>query len=191
MMNRLVWVLAITSLWVVGCSATAAVPPTDVPNVPSSLSPTPVPTETSATTTALPTETTAPAPTSISTPVATASSTPPSAIPPSPAATATHPSAGTSGPITTPSSVVPTQAQPAVNAAIKDLAGQVQAPVSTIGVASVTNATWPDGALGCPKPGMAYSQIVRPGYRIILTYSGRSYEYHSDRGTTIVSCSSP
>jgi hypothetical protein len=86
---------------------------------------------------------------------------------------------------------VPPAAQPAVAAATADLAGRLGVPTSVIKVVSVTSATWPNGALGCPKPGILYSQIVTPGYRIILAVSGQRYEYHSGRGINIVSCTLP
>jgi hypothetical protein len=36
-----------------------------------------------------------------------------------------------------------------------------------------------------------YSQIVTPGYRIVLTANGQTYEYHSGRGNALVSCTLP
>jgi hypothetical protein len=88
----------------------------------------------------------------------------------------------------TPSDEVPAAAQPAIAAATTDLVGRLGVPASSIAVGGVTSATWPNGALGCPKPGFMYSQIVTPGYRIILSAGGQTYEYHSGRGNTVVSC---
>jgi hypothetical protein len=78
-----------------------------------------------------------------------------------------------------------------VAAATGLLAARLGVPASAIGVVSVTSATWPNSALGCPKPGFVYAQIVTPGYRIILTAGGQNYEYHSGRGNNVVSCTSP
>jgi hypothetical protein len=36
-----------------------------------------------------------------------------------------------------------------------------------------------------------YSQIVTPGFRIILAVGGQTYEYHSGRGNNVVSCTLP
>jgi hypothetical protein len=41
--------------------------------------------------------------------------------------------------------------------------------------------TWPDGALGCPKPGMSYIQALQPGWRLIVTHLGREAVYHASR----------
>jgi hypothetical protein len=80
------------------------------------------------------------------------------------------------------------QAQPAINLAKDDLTKRTKLGVDAIGVTSVASATWPDSSLGCPQPGFMYSQMVTPGYRIVLSAQGKAYEYHSDRGTRVVLC---
>ena len=94
---------------------------------------------------------------------------------------------------TTPTSVagaaVSPQALAAVNLAKADLSKRVQVSPDTIPVDAVTAATWPDSALGCPRPGLLYSQVVTPGYRIILRIGAQIYEYHADRGTRVTLCS--
>ena len=54
----------------------------------------------------------------------------------------------------------------------------------------VTNAwrrTWNDGSLGCPQPGMGYTQALVPGWQVIVAAGERSLDYHlSDRGAFIV-----
>ncbi len=72
----------------------------------------------------------------------------------------------------------------------QDLAKQLSVTVDQITVVSVTPMEWPDSSLGCPQPGMAYSQIVTPGYRIILSQGQKQYDYHTDRSATIVLCPS-
>jgi len=43
--------------------------------------------------------------------------------------------------------------------------------------------TWPDGSLGCPEPGMFYTQMVVPGYRLIFGIDGKQFDYRmSARG---------
>ncbi len=41
--------------------------------------------------------------------------------------------------------------------------------------------TWRDGSLGCPQPGMMYTQALAPGVLIRLATGGRVYEYHGSR----------
>jgi hypothetical protein len=38
---------------------------------------------------------------------------------------------------------------------------------------------WPDGALGCPQPGMIYTQAQEAGYRVVLAHAGRHYDYRT------------
>jgi hypothetical protein len=49
----------------------------------------------------------------------------------------------------------------------------------TVFVASAV--TWSDGSMGCPEPGMFYTQALVPGYRVVLEAAGTQYDYHSDR----------
>ena len=48
--------------------------------------------------------------------------------------------------------------------------------------------TWPDGSLGCPRPGMGYTQALVPGYRIRLRAHGASLDYHASRNGRLVLC---
>ena len=44
-----------------------------------------------------------------------------------------------------------------------------------------SNATeWSDGSLGCPQPGMAYTQAIVPGYEITFEHEGSNYSVHSN-----------
>jgi hypothetical protein len=48
---------------------------------------------------------------------------------------------------------------------------------------------WPDSALGCPAPGMMYSQIVTSGFKLIYSDGAKTYEVHTDRsGNRAVLC---
>lgn len=39
---------------------------------------------------------------------------------------------------------------------------------------------WNDGALGCPQPGMFYPQVLINGYRIVIRYRDKDYDYRAD-----------
>ena len=56
---------------------------------------------------------------------------------------------------------------------------------------SVETVTWPTGALGCPKPGMNYTQALVEGYRIILVANGRKFSYHGRKGGDPFYCANP
>ncbi len=46
-------------------------------------------------------------------------------------------------------------------------------------VISAQAVNWPNGALGCPKPGRMYTQAIVPGYRIELEAGGKRFTYHA------------
>jgi hypothetical protein len=72
----------------------------------------------------------------------------------------------------------PTTGIPATHwaAVLSDLATR---GIVTDGIEVVTarSVTWPNGALGCPKPGMAYTQMVIDGYQVVVTVGGKTYDY--------------
>jgi hypothetical protein len=41
--------------------------------------------------------------------------------------------------------------------------------------------TWSDGSLGCPEPGMLYTQALVRGYRIVLQAGDERLEYHAGK----------
>lgn len=63
--------------------------------------------------------------------------------------------------------------------AIADLAQRLDVDPDGIEVVSVDEVTWPDGGLGCPEPGMMYTQALVDGSRIVLRADGIRHEYHS------------
>jgi len=90
----------------------------------------------------------------------------------------------------TPARVTPTDTPPPlagpgeapadkVAAAIADLARRTGADPAAITIVSAEAVTWNDGALGCPQPGMAYTQALVDGYRLILSLNGVTYAYHA------------
>jgi hypothetical protein len=71
------------------------------------------------------------------------------------------------------------EAPPAVvDAARVMLATEVGAEAAASADLVVAGAvTWPDGALGCPEPGMFYTQMVVPGYQLVFEVDGKRYDY--------------
>lgn len=69
-----------------------------------------------------------------------------------------------------------------------DLARRALVKPETITVVSSTEQQWPDGSLGCPKPGEMYTQMIVPGYRVVLQAGGEKYAYHSDQRGKFVVC---
>lgn len=75
----------------------------------------------------------------------------------------------------------PTSSAPAagpVAQAKADLARRLSINADQIEVLRFEAVTWPDGSLGCPQPGMQYSQVLVEGYLVQLRAAGQDYEYH-------------
>ena len=78
--------------------------------------------------------------------------------------------------------------QDAIGVAVATLARQLNSAAEEISVAEVRPVTWPDSSLGCPKPGMMYTQVLTPGYQIKLVRADKEYIMHTDRGHRAVQC---
>lgn len=65
------------------------------------------------------------------------------------------------------------------------LAQKLNVASNTIKVVSVEPVEWPDGSLGCPKPGLSYIQVITPGYKIVLEAKGKTYEYHTSNNRVV------
>jgi hypothetical protein len=42
------------------------------------------------------------------------------------------------------------------------------------------SAVWSDGALGCPEPGMMYTQALVNGYWVVIEAAGQNYDFRVD-----------
>lgn len=60
-----------------------------------------------------------------------------------------------------------------------DLSVRLGISIEEIDLIRFEEVTWRDGSLGCPKPGMMYTQALVNGSLIVLRVQGREYEYHS------------
>lgn len=60
------------------------------------------------------------------------------------------------------------------------LAQQLGVPVENIRVVSAGQVDWPNGCLGIQKPGMMCTDVIVPGYQIILEVDGKQYEVRTD-----------
>lgn len=111
-------------------------------------------------------------------------------------------------PLSTPLAVSPTQGEstqmtpsqtnPAdsnlkslIEKASEDLAQRLTVSTSQISVISASEVVWPDGSLGCPQKGMAYIQVLIPGFLIVLENDNKQYEYHSGKDGNVAYCQNP
>jgi hypothetical protein len=92
----------------------------------------------------------------------------------------------------------PTIAMPAdptvqewVQQAKDDLAQRLGVAVDQIDLVEYQSVSWRDGSLGCPRPGMSYTQALREGYRLQLQVNGQQYDYHGATGQAPFYCENP
>lgn len=78
-----------------------------------------------------------------------------------------------------------------VDAAVADLAHRLSVDGHAITIVSVESVTWPNGAMGCPEPGMSYTQALVEGVRVELTVDGTPYWYHQGGSNPIRYCADP
>jgi hypothetical protein len=65
-----------------------------------------------------------------------------------------------------------------INQAVQDLAARLKIGEDAIQVIAFESVVWPDGGLGCPEPGVFYTQVLVEGFRIRLQHNGQTYDYH-------------
>jgi hypothetical protein len=62
-----------------------------------------------------------------------------------------------------------------------DAAARSGVEVGEVTVMSAELRNWPDGSLGCPAPGMMYTQVITPGYRVLIEAAGEQLDYRMNR----------
>ena len=61
----------------------------------------------------------------------------------------------------------------------KDLAQRLDVPPDSIVLSGASQVTWRSGALGCPEPGMNYTEALVPGSVIYLQVDNMIHAYHA------------
>jgi hypothetical protein len=75
--------------------------------------------------------------------------------------------------------------------ATADLAEQTGLDPTTFKTVRSEQAQWPDGSLGCPVPGFLYTQVVTPGYWIVIEAGGKTYDYRATETGDLRLCTQP
>jgi hypothetical protein len=84
-----------------------------------------------------------------------------------------------------PTASVPREVRRAV---VADAAQRFKLAENRVVLASAERLTWNDGALGCPVPGMNYTQALVPGFRIVAKSPNGMFIYHTDEHGTLAVC---
>lgn len=79
---------------------------------------------------------------------------------------------------------IPVDLTPAQRAALTALSENTGLPVDEIKLVSTEAVEWPDGCLGVQEEGLACTQVITPGFRIILDANGRQVEYRTNEDGT-------
>ena len=69
-----------------------------------------------------------------------------------------------------------------------DLAARLDIDVDAIIIREARSVQWGSGALGCPKPGMSYTQALVPGVLLKLEAGGTLYRYHGRMNGKLFLC---
>jgi hypothetical protein len=101
-------------------------------------------------------------------------------------------SQGTAPSASTPTSMPPESAGPSLpagdvplellEAAVADAAERAGVEAGSVSVLLAERVTWSDGSLGCPEPGMMYTQALVPGYRVVVEAGGNELAFHGASG---------
>ncbi len=78
--------------------------------------------------------------------------------------------------------------QVVARAARDDLAARWSVTDEEIEVISARRVTWGDGSIGCPEPGMMYTQALVPGFYVHLRANGQDAYFHAGRNGRPVHC---
>lgn len=71
--------------------------------------------------------------------------------------------------------------------AVATLADELQVPKDRVLVDTVRAVEWRDSSLGCPKPGIAYRDVITPGYKVTLRVDRQVHVVH-DAGNRSFVC---
>lgn len=61
----------------------------------------------------------------------------------------------------------------------EDLAERLGIPLGSVALSGARQVTWRSGALGCPEPGMNYTEALVPGAVIYLQVDNATHAYHA------------
>ena len=91
------------------------------------------------------------------------------------------------------SSIPPTGAVPSdlLEAITADAAERANVQPEEVTVLSAESVTWSDGSLGCPEPGMMYTQALVPGYRVVVEAGGTQMSFHASERGDFRFCANP
>jgi hypothetical protein len=102
------------------------------------------------------------------------------------------PSVPSTGPSTEPAgdggSSLPTEITDPI---VADAAARLGVDPSAVTIVDGHAETWSDGSLGCPQPGMMYTQALVEGYQVIVEANGTQLDYRGSGPGQFRLCENP
>lgn len=78
-----------------------------------------------------------------------------------------------------------------LSAVVAQAASVADVEPSAVEVMAAEAVTWSDGSLGCPQPGMSYTQALVPGYRVVVQAGGEELHFHAGTSGEFRHCDDP
>lgn len=103
------------------------------------------------------------------------------------AETTTSTTESVTGTTSEPSGIVQVP-QAILSVVIEDAANKENLAAAAVTVLSGKPVDWSDGSLGCPEPGMSYTQVITPGYLVVIDAGGVILEYHLNQQGAFKQC---
>jgi hypothetical protein len=70
--------------------------------------------------------------------------------------------------------------QAILEAILKEVAALARVGPDQVAIARAESVVWSDGSLGCPEPGMMYTQALVNGYWVVIDAAGQKYDFRVD-----------
>jgi hypothetical protein len=74
---------------------------------------------------------------------------------------------------------------------VADAAARLGVDPSAVTVVDAHEETWSDGSLGCPEPGMMYTQALVDGYQVVVEANGTQLDYRGSGPGQFRLCEAP
>ena len=74
---------------------------------------------------------------------------------------------------------------------VADAAGRYSVDPSAVTIVEATAQTFSDGSLGCPEPGMMYTQALIDGYQVVVEVNGTQLDYRGSAPGRFRICENP
>jgi hypothetical protein len=81
--------------------------------------------------------------------------------------------------------------QDLLDAILADAAQRSGTPAESLEVVTAAAVTWNDGSLGCPEPGMFYTQALVDGYQVVIDTGDEQLDYRVGSGGSFRLCENP